>query len=116
MGLLRVFLIVFVLVLTGYTLVVIGKYGLNLFPYFFGDMMALTWAGQFNLDFMGFLILSAVWTAWRNEFSGSGLVLAVVAFFGGMAFQSIYLTYLSFQCKGKIERMLLGETRARGMV
>ena len=115
MTLVRLFLIAFVLVLSGYTLVVIGNYGLNLFPYFFGDMMALTWAGQFNLDFMGFLMLSAVWTAWRNDFSGSGLALAVVAFFGGMAFLGIYLTYLSFRCEGKIESMLLGEARAQGM-
>ena len=33
----------------------------------------MKWFGQFNLDFMGFLILSAIWVAWRNQFSAAGL-------------------------------------------
>ena len=33
----------------------------------------MTWPGQFNFDFFGFLILSATWTAWRNQFSALGV-------------------------------------------
>jgi hypothetical protein len=76
-------------------------------PVFFGDMAAMGWPGQFNLDFMGFLILSALWTAWRNGFSAIGLILAVVAAFGGMAFLSIYLLVLSLGT-GNIRDILLG--------
>jgi hypothetical protein len=107
MLILRTVLVVHLAVLTGYTIVVIQNHGMNLLPVFFGDMAAMAWPGQFNLDFLGFLILSAIWTAWRNGFSALGLVLAVIAFFGGMAFLSIYLLILSLDTDS-IRDILLG--------
>ena len=107
MLILRIFLVIHLAVLTGYTLVVIQSHGMNLLPVFFGDMAAMAWPGQFNLDFLGFLVLSALWTAWRNGFSALGLALAVVAFFGGMAFLSIYLLILSLGTDS-IRDILLG--------
>lgn len=107
MLILRTFLVIHLAVLTGYTLVVIQNHGMNLLPVFFGDMAAIAWPGQFNLDFLGFLVLSALWTAWRNGFSALGLVLAVIAFFGGMAFLSTYLLILSLGTTS-IRDMLLG--------
>ena len=108
MTIFRVFLVVFFIALAGYTAIAIANYGWNLFPFFFGDMAELAWAGQFNFDFMGFLVLSALWTMWRNMYSIQGIALGVLAFFGGMGFLSIYLLYLSFQCDGDIEKMMLG--------
>ncbi len=96
---LRAFLAVFVVGLVGYTAVVIANHGWNLFSQFFGDILAMGWAGQFNVDFSGFLVLSALWTAWRNRFSALGLALGVAAFFGGMLFLSIYLLALSATSK-----------------
>lgn len=107
MLILRTVLVVHLAVLTGYTIVVIQNHGMNLLPVFFGDMAAMAWPGQFNLDFLGFLILSALWTAWRNGFSALGFVLAVIAFFGGMAFLSIYLLILSLGTDS-IRDILLG--------
>ena len=107
MLILRIFLVIHLAVLTGYTLVVIQSHGMNLLPVFFGDMAAMAWPGQFYLDFLGFLVLSALWTAWRNGFSALGLALAVVAFFGGMAFLSIYLLILSLGTDN-IRDILLG--------
>ena len=107
MLILRIFLVIHLAVLTGYTLTVIQTHGMNLMPVFLGDMAAVAWPGQFNLDFLGFLILSALWTAWRHGFSPLGLVLAVVAFFGGMAFLSIYLLILSLGTDN-IRDILLG--------
>ena len=107
MVVLRLVLAAHLAVLAVYTAVVIANHGWNLFPVFFGDMAAMGWAGQFNLDFMGFLMLSALWTAWRNAFSGMGLLLAVVAFFGGMGFLSIYLLILSFGVRD-VGELLLG--------
>jgi hypothetical protein len=95
MAVLRMFLVAFAVALAAYTAIVISNHGWNLFPVFFGDILAMNWAGQFNFDFSGFLVLSALWTAWRNDFSPLGLVLAVVAFFGGMGFLAIYLLILS---------------------
>lgn len=107
MLILRIFLVIHLAVLTGYTLIVIQNHGMNLLPVFFGDMAAMAWPGQFNLDFLGFLVLSALWTAWRNGFSALGLVLAVIAFFGGMAFLSVYLLILSLGTDS-IRDILLG--------
>ncbi len=107
MLILRTVLVLHLAVLTGYTLVVIQNHGMNLLPVFFGDMAAMAWPGQFNLDFMGFLVLSALWTAWRNGFSALGLVLAVIAFFGGMAFLSVYVLILSLGTDS-IRDILLG--------
>ena len=112
MLLFRVLLVIMFSVLSVYTAIVIGKHGIDLLPVFFGDMMQMNWPGQFNLDFMGFLALSAVWTAWRHHFSPLGLALAVIAFFGGTAFLTVYLLVASFQVKGDVKALLLGPQRA----
>lgn len=104
---LRTVLVIHLAVLTAYTLVVISNHGLNLFDVWFSDWAAIGWAGQFNLDFVGFLMLSAMWTAWRNAFSPPGLVLGVVAFFGGMMFLSIYVLILSLN-SDSIRAIILG--------
>lgn len=112
MLLFRGLLILFFVVLAGYTAIVISNHGWNLLAVFFGDMQAMTWPGQFNLDFMGFLALSALWTAWRHSFSPLGLAMAIVAFLGGMAFLTIYLLVASYQVKGDLRALLLGTQRA----
>lgn len=109
MAALRLFCLVTFAVIAVYTVVVIAEHGPNLFPVFFGDMALMGWPGQFNLDFMFMLAFSALWTAWRNEFSGPGLGLAILAFFLGAPFLSLYLLYLSFQTGGDPVRMLIGE-------
>jgi len=108
----RAFLLLIWLCITAYTVIVVRDYGLNLFPYFFGDMMKLNWAGQFNLDFMFMLSLSGLWTAWRHDFSGAGLALGLLAFLGGAAFLSVYLLVLLAQSGGDLREVLLGKTRA----
>ena len=109
---LRISLVTILVVLSGYTAVVISNHGWNLLEVFFGDMREMAWPGQFNLDFMGFLALSAVWTAWRHHFSPLGLLLGLVAFFGGMAFLTIYLLITSYTVKGDVKALLLGSQRA----
>ncbi|MGA1372372.1 MAG: hypothetical protein ACO3Z6_12285 [Pseudomonadales bacterium] len=110
----RALLLTLLLVVVVYTVPVVAREGLwSLLPTFFGDMSKMGWPGQFNLDFMGFLTLSAVWTAWRNDYSGAGLGLAVLAFFGGIPFLTTYLLILSVRTGGDIKAMLLGERRSR---
>lgn len=112
MTLFRSFLVLFMLALGAYTLWVVMAHGANLFAVFFGDIFAITWAGQFNFDFSGFLLLSAFWTLWRNDFTGLGILLGILALFLGMMFLTTYLLYLSFHTSGNIPVMLLGQTRA----
>jgi hypothetical protein len=79
---------------------------------FFGDMMQMSWPGQFNLDFFTCLLLSGVWLAWRHDFSAAGLALGVVGVFGGMLFLSAYLLVASFRANGDVKVLLLGARRA----
>ena len=64
----KMFLFVVWVALIAYTGMVIAAHGLDLLPIFFGDIWKGSWPGQFNLDFSCFLMLSALWTAWRNGF------------------------------------------------
>jgi hypothetical protein len=97
-----------------YTAVVVMNHGFNFLPTAFDDMFAMTWQTQFNMDFLTFLALSAVWTAWRHKFSPVGLGLGVLAFFGGMIFLTIYLLMVSFQVNGDFKALLVGKARAVG--
>tara|TARA_B100001179_G_scaffold44998_1_gene29915 strand:+ start:1211 stop:1546 length:336 start_codon:yes stop_codon:yes gene_type:complete len=110
MKLFRFFLALITLIVIGYTFPVILSEGiLVLLPTFFGEMSNLNWQGQFNLDFFTFLLLSGLWTAWRNKFSLKGNILGIGAVFLGAPYLAIYLIYLSFVCEGDIKLMLLGE-------
>lgn len=111
MSVLRILLALFFVTILGYTIMVGADHGWNLMAIFFGDLAAMTWPGQFNLDFMTYLILSALWVAWRNNFSPASLGLALVASVGGMLFLAPYLLYLSIKTKGDIKALLIGETR-----
>ena len=84
----------------------------NLLPIFFGDMVAMTWAGQFNFDFMCFLTLSGLWLTWRHHFSAGGLALGVLGFFGGIMVLAPYLLLASYKANGDIKILLLGKVRA----
>jgi len=108
----RLILFALLALLSIYTAIVVMNHGFNFLPTAFDDMFAMTWQKQFNIDFMTFLVLSAIWTAWRHQFSPAGLGLGVLAFFGGMIFLAIYLLIVSFQVKGDVRALLLGKARA----
>ena len=109
----RLFLLACLLSILIYTGVTIAAHGWNLLPVFFGDMAAMGWPGQFNFDFFTFLLLSGLWTAWRNDFAVGGCLLGLVAIFGGMLFLSIYLLVHSYRSGGDIRVLLLGQARIR---
>jgi hypothetical protein len=105
----RVLLLAMAGALLLYTGIVIQHHGWDLFSVFFGDMARMAWPGQFNLDFTFMLTLSGLWVAWRHRFSAGGLALGALAIFGGASFLSVYLIALSFQARGDVHAMLLGE-------
>jgi hypothetical protein len=110
----RVLLVVLLATLMAYTAVVIGRHGMGLLEVFFGDMAAMGWPGQFNLDFLSLLTLSGLWVAWRHRYSATGLVLGLLALFGGGMFLTAYLLVVSVQARGDMREMLLGKARAAG--
>ena len=95
-----------------YTVPVIANHGMGLIAIYFGDIAKMEWPGQFNLDFMGFLLLSGFWLAWRHEFSPAGLALGVLGLFGGAPVLTAYLFLTSLRTGGDVAALLLGEARA----
>jgi len=112
MTLFRLFLAALLVAVIAYTIPVVMNHGLGLIPIFFGDIQAMEWPGQFNMDFAGYLLLSALWVSWRHHFKPVGLLLGVIAFFGGIPFLTSYLLIASFKSNGEINALLLGPQRA----
>lgn len=111
MPLFRLFLVLVFSVVTLYTGVVIVRHGIDLLPVFFGDMAAMAWPGQFNLDFLCMLMLSSYWVAWRHRFTPAGWVLGLLALFLGSFFLSLYLLVESRRCGNDVIALLTGQRR-----
>ncbi|MBS0254716.1 MAG: hypothetical protein JSS36_05765 [Proteobacteria bacterium] len=107
----RVFLLAWLAAVVGYTGLTIAGHGLGLFPVFFGAIAAGDWPGQFNLDFLGMLILSALWVSWREGYGLRGLVLGLLAFNLGSPFLCGYLLVLAARHGGDLRAMLVGAER-----
>ncbi|CAM3182587.1 DUF1475 domain-containing protein [Sphingomonas antarctica] len=104
----RVFMIALFVGISAYTVPVVAREGIYLFPAYFGEIAAHRWPGQFIVDFTCCLALFAMWTAWRNQFSALGILLALGALFLGSPFMAAYLLYLSFVHRGDVVAMLTG--------
>lgn len=111
----RILLVVMLGILAVYTAIVQVEYGSILFQEFFGAIGAMTWQGQFNTDFSGYLILSGLWYAWRHHFTGQGIVLGIFGFFLGMMMLIPYLLIVSFRSNGNMVEMLIGPQRAAAL-
>lgn len=112
MNALRVFLIAFFAMFFVYTLLVGSGHGWNLVPFALAEVGALTWPGQFTLDFSAYLILSGLWVAWRHEFTSAGIALGLVASVMGILFLAPYLLYASIKVDGDVKALLLGSQKA----
>lgn len=113
MPFLRVLSVVLFACMAIYTAIVISSHGANLLPVFFENLFAMGWSGQFNLDFMCYLFLSALWIAWRHNFSANGILLGMVASVMGMLFFAVYLFHAASEAKGDMKVLLLGRQRAQ---
>lgn len=109
----QILLVIMIIWIIGITGVVGFNHGWNLLPIFFGDMASLTWPGQFNADFMCFLLLSGLWLAWRHYFSFSEIILGLIGVFGGILFLAPYLLITSYQTNGDMKKLMLGAARAK---
>ena len=104
----RVFLSLVTVVIVAFTLAAIANEGINLIPPFFNPIFALTWQGQFNVDFTTYLLLSGVWMAWRGGFTGGSITLGILAPPLGILFFAPYLLYLIRKSDGDAQKLLLG--------
>lgn len=95
-----------------YTAMVFAAHGMDFFTPFFGNILGLDWTGQFTLDFAIYLILSALWIAWRHEFSAGGIVTAAFASVLGVMVFLPYMLIITGKANGDMKVILLGEGRA----
>lgn len=72
-------------------------------------VLSLKWIGQFTLDFNCYLVLSALWIAWRNKFSGQSIAVAIMAMILGILVFAPYLLYLISVEKGNLKTVLIGK-------
>jgi len=110
----RTLLILMIAALLAYTGIVGVHHGWNLFPIFFGDIVAMTWSGQFNLDFTCLLMFTGLWLAWRHHFTPGGIALGLLGFVGGTSVLAPYLLLASYRANGDMKVLLLGKERAAG--
>lgn len=106
--LLKSLVIIQTLALLVYTGFSIKNEGWTLFNIFTTNITSLNWNGQFNLDFSCYLALSAIWIMWRNKFSISSIIFAVIAMIIGIIAFAPYLLYLLTKEKGDIKKLLSG--------
>jgi hypothetical protein len=78
---------------------------------FVGDF-AHPWRAQFNTDFSLYLLLAAAWMVYRARSPFLGLICAMFAIALGGLFTLAYLLAATFQARGDMRRVLLGNRAA----
>lgn len=107
----QILLVLLFISVFSYTFIVVMNDGWILFDIFLSQIKQVDWAGQFNLDFSTYLLLSGLWAAWRNNFSGGGILLGIVCSILGIVVFAPYLIWLSIEAKGNMKEILLGKIR-----
>jgi hypothetical protein len=95
--------------LLAYTFIAFQKEGAGLFSVFLDNIKSLTWTGQFNLDFLCYLMLSGLWIMWKNNFSGKSILVGAFAMILGIVFFAPYLLWLLYKENGDLRRVLVGD-------
>jgi|688.fasta_scaffold1852417_1 hypothetical protein len=107
-NLFKTLLIVQTIGLLTYTFLVFQKEGADLFSVFTNNLLSLNWSGQFNLDFMCYLILSGFWIIWRNKYSSKSIPLGLAAMVLGIVLFAPYILWLTNKENGDLKRVLIG--------
>lgn len=95
--------------LLAYTVVAINNDGINFLAKAQKFVTSMTWMGQFALDFQCYLILSALWIAWRGRFTVKAITIAVIAMILGIIVFAPYLLFLLSKENGDLKRVLIGD-------
>ena len=104
----RYILIAMTALIVAFTVAAVANGGINLITPFFTPIVALSWQGQFNIDFTCYLVLSGLWMAWRGGFTSGSIVLGIIAPPLGILVFAPYLLYLVGESNGDPRRFLLG--------
>ena len=105
---LKALLITQTIALLAYTIIAMKNDGFNFVSRAQEFALSMKWMGQFALDFQCYLMLSALWIAWRNKFTGQSILIALIAMTLGIIVFAPYLLYLIFKEKGNLKNVLVG--------
>jgi hypothetical protein len=105
---LKIILVIQTLGLLLYSFIAFRSEGANLWDIFYSNILSLNWNGQFNLDFLCYLLLSALWIMWRNKFSGKSIILGALASILGIVVFAPYLLFLISKEKGDLKQVFVG--------
>jgi len=108
MSQLRLVLICMTVLIVVFTVTAVAQGGFDLITPFLAPIIAMTWPGQFHVDFLCYLVLSGIWMAWRQGFSNSGIALGVLAPPLGILFFAPYLIYLIHTTERDALKMIMG--------
>lgn len=97
------------IILLAYSFSAYQTEGGNLFDVFIANIIALNWSGQFNLDFLCYLVLSAIWIMWREKFTTKSIFVGVIAIIFGIVFFAPYLLSIIIKQNGNVKKVLIGE-------
>lgn len=106
---LKILLIVQTVGLLIYTMVAFQNEGPDLLGVFLQNVVSWNWSGQFNLDFLCYLVLSGLWIMWRNKFVGKYILLGGAAMVLGIVLFAPYLIWLINKEKGNLKRVFVGD-------
>lgn len=104
----RYTLIAMTALIVAFTVAAAANGGINLITPFLSPVLALNWQGQFNIDFICYLVLSGIWMAWRGGFTGGSIALGILTPPLGILFFAPYLLYQVSKSNGDPRRLLLG--------
>lgn len=105
---LRMLLILQALTVGAFTILAIMNEGPNFMAVFISNLQALSWNSQFGVDFSSYLMLSGIWIAWREKFSGQSIFWGIIAAILGIIVFAPYVLWLLMVEKGDIKRVLIG--------
>lgn len=106
---LRLFLVLGWIAVAVFTAVAASRQPLNDGMVFVTDIAAMSWRGAFNVDFICYVALLALWVMWRHRFSALGILWGLLCLCGGTLFSFAYLLVVSLQVRGDVRALLLGQ-------
>lgn len=114
MATLRIFLLASTVSIYLFTYFALSESGINWPAVAIGDILALNWRSQFDIDLVIHLLLLATWISWREGFSLKGHVFGVLSIVMGGMFSFPYLIYATYAAKGDPKAVLLGDRQTTG--
>ena len=105
---LRVLLLASTIVIYVFTYSAVAAQGINWPTVALGDILALNWRSQFDVDLVIHLLLLATWISWREGFSMKGHIFGFLSIVMGGMFSFPYLLHAIYAANGNPVVTLLG--------